>query len=62
MVGNAGSTQSVENPQKRVNYIRVKVFTAVAMRNAVFWDIKPSSYLTGNTSHLRHRAQPVNAM
>jgi hypothetical protein len=26
------------------------------------WDIKPSSYLTGNTLLLSYRAQPVNAM
>jgi hypothetical protein len=32
------------------------------MKNAVFWDIKPSSYLTGETLRLRYRAQPVNAM
>jgi hypothetical protein len=29
------------------------------MKNVVFWDIKPSSYLTGDTLHLRYRAQPV---
>jgi hypothetical protein len=32
------------------------------MKNAVFWDIKPSSYLTGNTLRLGYRAQPVNVM
>jgi hypothetical protein len=26
------------------------------MKNAVFWDIKPSSYLTGDTLHLHYRA------
>jgi hypothetical protein len=31
------------------------------MKN-VFWDIKASSYLIGNTLRLRYRAQPVNAM
>jgi hypothetical protein len=30
------------------------------MKNVVFWDIKPSSYLTGDTLFLRYRAQPVN--
>jgi hypothetical protein len=25
----------------------------------VFWDIKSSSYFTGDTLHLRYRAQPV---
>jgi hypothetical protein len=43
-------------------YVRSEVFTAVTKKNAVFWDIKPSSYLTGNTSRLPYRAQPVNAM
>jgi hypothetical protein len=32
------------------------------MKNAVFRDINPSSYLTGDTLRLRYRAQPVNAM
>jgi hypothetical protein len=36
--------------------------TAVTMKNGVFWDIKPSWYLTGDTLRLRYRAQPVNAM
>jgi hypothetical protein len=35
---------------------------AVTMKNAVFWDIKPSSYLTGNTLRLRYIVQSVNAM
>jgi hypothetical protein len=26
-----------------------EVFTAVTVKNVVFWDIKPSSYLTGDT-------------
>jgi hypothetical protein len=26
------------------------------MKNVVFWDIKPSSFLTGDTLHLRYRA------
>jgi hypothetical protein len=41
---------------------RFEGFTAVIMRNSVFWDIKASSYLTGDTLPLRYRAQPVNAM
>jgi hypothetical protein len=41
--------------------VRFEVFTAVTMKNAVLWDIKPSSYFTGETLHLRYRAQPVNA-
>jgi hypothetical protein len=32
------------------------------MKDAAFWDIKPSSNLTGNTLRLRYKAQPVNSM
>jgi hypothetical protein len=32
------------------------------MKNAVFSDIKPRSYLTGDTIRLRYIVQPVNAM
>jgi hypothetical protein len=32
------------------------------MKNAVFWDIKPGSYLTGDALRLQYRVQPVNAM
>jgi hypothetical protein len=35
---------------------------AVTMKNVVFWDIKPSSYLTGDTLLIRYRAQLVNVM
>jgi hypothetical protein len=42
--------------------VRFEVCTALTTKNAVFWDIKPSPYLTGNTLRLRYRAQPVNAM
>jgi hypothetical protein len=30
------------------------------MKNVVFWDIKPSSFFTGDTLRLRYRDQPVN--
>jgi hypothetical protein len=43
-------------------HVSLGVFTAVTMNSAIFWDIKPSSYFTGDTLHLRYRAQPVNAM
>jgi hypothetical protein len=33
---------------------------AVTMKNDVFWDIKPSSYPTGDTLRLRYRAKPVS--
>jgi hypothetical protein len=39
-----------------------EVFTAMTVKNPVFWDIKASSYLTGNTLLLHYRGQPVNAM
>jgi hypothetical protein len=32
------------------------------MKNAVFWDLKPSSYLTRDTLRLRYRTQPVKAI
>jgi hypothetical protein len=43
-------------------YVRLEVFTAVTMKNVVFWEIKPSSYFRGDTLRLRYRAQLVNAM
>jgi hypothetical protein len=30
-------------------HLRFEVFTALTVTNAVFWDIKLSSYLTGHT-------------
>jgi hypothetical protein len=41
--------------------VRFGVFTAVTMKN-VFWNIKLSSYLTGDTLCLRYRAQQINSM
>jgi hypothetical protein len=43
-------------------FVRFEVFAAVTMKNAIFWDIKPSSYFTGDTLRLHYRVQPVNAM
>jgi hypothetical protein len=43
-------------------YVRFEVFTAVTMKNAVFWDIKTQFFLTGDILRLLYRAQPVNAM
>jgi hypothetical protein len=34
----------------------------VTMKNVVFWDIKPRSYFTEDTSSLRYRNQPVNTV
>jgi hypothetical protein len=45
-----------------INVVTFEVFTAMTMKNGVFWDINLSSYLAWNTLGLRHRAQPVNAM
>jgi hypothetical protein len=45
-----------------ISIVRFEVFTAVAMKNPVLLDIKPSSYLTGDTSRLRYRVQPINDM
>jgi hypothetical protein len=42
--------------------VRFEVFTAVIMKNGVFWDIKLSSYFTGDKLHLHYRVQPVKAM
>jgi hypothetical protein len=42
--------------------VRFEVFTAVTMKNVVFWDKNSSSYLTRNILLLRSRTQPVNAM
>jgi hypothetical protein len=33
--------------------VRFEVFTADTVKNAVYWDKKPSSYLTGKTLCLR---------
>jgi hypothetical protein len=46
---------------KRSN-VRFEVFTAVTMKNAVFWDIKPTKYFTGDTLRLHYSVQPVNAI
>jgi hypothetical protein len=43
-------------------FVGFEVFTVMTMKNAVFWDIIPSLYLTGNTLQLCYRAQLVNAM
>jgi hypothetical protein len=34
----------------------------VTMKNVVFWDIKPNSYLTGETLLLRYKAKLVKDM
>jgi hypothetical protein len=48
-------TSPVDTPAGKC-YVRFEIFTAVTMENAVFWDIKPSSYLTGNTIPLQSPA------
>jgi hypothetical protein len=49
-------------PDKLVPPYKIWGFTAVTMKKAVFWDIKPSSYLTRDTLRLCYRSQLVNAM
>jgi hypothetical protein len=41
--------------------VRIDIFTAVTMMNAILRN-KPSSYLTRDTLCLRYIVQPVNAM
>jgi hypothetical protein len=41
-------TSPLQNPAGQ-GYARFEVSTAMTMKNAVFRDTKPSSYLTGNT-------------
>jgi hypothetical protein len=36
----------------RVFTVKIEILTAMTMKNAIFWDIKLISYLTGNTLHL----------
>jgi hypothetical protein len=43
-------------------YVRFEVFTTVTTKNVFFWDIKPSSYFTGDTLPLHYRVQQVNSM
>jgi hypothetical protein len=37
------------------------IFMVIELKNAVFWDKKPRSYLAGDILLLCYRAQPVNA-
>jgi hypothetical protein len=55
------SSYHVHEPQQ-FYYVGFEVFTAVTMMNAILWDIKPSSYLTGDTLRLQYRVQPVNVI
>jgi hypothetical protein len=52
----------VEGRRALTGHVRFEVFTALTVKNVVFWDIKPSSYFTGDTLRLRYRVQPVNSM
>jgi hypothetical protein len=42
---------------RHVINVRFEVLTAVTMKNVVFWDMKPSSYLTGDTTPLQSSAR-----
>jgi hypothetical protein len=48
-------TSPLQNPSG-LCFVRFEVFTADTMKNAVLWDIKTSSYLTGDTSPLQSPA------
>jgi hypothetical protein len=54
-------TSPLQNPAVYC-YQRFEVFTAMIMKNVVFWDIKSCSYFTGDTLRFCYRDQPVNAM
>jgi hypothetical protein len=41
---------------------KIRGFYGGDYEKCLFWDIEPSSYLTGDTLRLCYRAQPVNAM
>jgi hypothetical protein len=43
-------------------FVRFEVFSAVTMKNVVFWDIINPVRTSQETLRLRNRAQPVNAM
>jgi hypothetical protein len=45
-----------------ISYVGFEVLTAVTMKNAVFWDIKPQFVLHRDTLRLSYRAQAINAM
>jgi hypothetical protein len=63
-VGNKGTGgyATQETKEKQKSGVRFDVFTAVTMKNVVFWDIKPSSYFTGDTLRLSYRVQTVNVV
>jgi hypothetical protein len=58
----AGDNRRQRRDTINVAHVTFEGFAAVTMKNVVFWDIKPSSYFTGDTLRLRYRVQPVNAM
>jgi hypothetical protein len=43
-------------------YVTFEVFTALTIKNAVFWEIIASLYLTGDLLRLCYRAQPSQLM
>jgi hypothetical protein len=49
-------------PRILVKLVGFEDFTMVTMKSALSWDIKPTSYLKGNTLRLRYKAQAFNAM
>jgi hypothetical protein len=63
-IGELGTTLAVTSNRRIFRiYAKFEVFTAVTMKHAVFWDIKPLFFFfTGSILFLRYRAQPVNIM
>jgi hypothetical protein len=61
-VPNRGHIISLLQSQAGLCYVRFEVFMAMTKKNAIWWGIKPSSYLTGDTLTLCYKSKPVNTM
>jgi hypothetical protein len=58
-----GERINIKMELKETNKLVIfEVFTAVTMKNAMFWDIKLSSNVTGNITSPLQSPAPVNAM
>jgi hypothetical protein len=60
--GWGGGEQNLSSVLKVPRHCPFVLLVNVTMKNAVFWDIKPISYRTGDTLRLQNRGHPVNAM
>jgi hypothetical protein len=56
VVSKRDSFEKDERRQKWQKYVKFEVFTAVTMKNVVFWDIKPEFIL-----HRRHITSPLQS-